>query len=349
MKTAIVTFPRAINYGTALQAVALQNALEKQGADAFFLDHRCEPIDHSDKLFDIKHIFNPKYTIAHAINFPTAYKRKRNFQKFHKNYMNFYKDDPYAADIVVAGSDQVWNYNLTGDDYYYFLDFPKNNIKKVAYAGSFGLSQIEERHFQKMKAVFADFDALSVREERARELIKEIADVDSTVVLDPTLLLTREDWEKYMAPEKEKGYIFVYTVFNSESLWEYAYKLSKKTGLPIKTISYSRMHKHEAQYDYTAGPDDWLRYMADADYVVTNSFHGCAFSINFEKQFFFELPPAKSGVGSRLSNITARYGLAERELKAADMDEVIDYTKTKELLASDRADSVRFIENFLKV
>ena len=347
MKTAIVTFPRAINYGTALQAVALQNALEKQGTEAFFLDHRCEPIDHSDKLFDLKYILKPKYTVAHIINFPTAFKRKDKFKKFHKNYMHFCKDNPYTADIVVAGSDQIWNYNLTGDEYYYFLDFPNQNIKKVAYAGIFGLYQIEERHYEKMKAVFADFDALSVREERARELIEEIAGIDSNVVLDPTLLLTKNDWEKYMAPEKEKGYIFVYTVFNSDSLWEFAYKLSKETGLPIKTISYSKMHKKKAEYDYTAGPDDWLRYMADADYVVTNSFHGCAFSINFQKQFFFELPPEKSGVGSRLSNITERYGLSERELKKADISKKIDFKKTEELLLKDREDSVAFIENFL--
>ena len=107
------------------------------------------------------------------------------------------------------------------------------------------------------------------------------------------------------------------------------------------------MHKKKAEYDYTAGPDDWLRYMADADYVVTNSFHGCAFSINFQKQFFFELPPEKSGVGSRLSNITERYGLSERELKKADISKKIDFKKTEELLLKDREDSVAFIENFL--
>lgn len=348
MKVGIVTFPRAINYGTALQAAALEKALRLEGADASFLDHRCYPIDSSDMLFDFKHIFNPKYTIAHVINFPIAYKRKKNFERFHKNYMSFMKDKPDECDVVVTGSDQVWNYNLTGDDYYYFLDFPKNNLKKVSYAGSFGLSQIEERHHGKMKAVFADFDAISVREERARELINEIAGIDSTLVLDPTLLLTKEDWEGYMAPPKDSGYIFVYTVFNSDTLWEYAYELSRKTGLPIKTISYSRMHKREAECDYTAGPDDWLRYMADADYVVTNSFHGVAFSINFKKQFFFELPPQKSGVGSRLANITARYSLSDRELQKADTDAVIDYTETDKALAADRERSYQFIKDFLK-
>ena len=347
MKVGIVTFPKAINYGTALQAAALERALRDCGADAFFLDHRCYSIDSSDMLFDLRHALNPKYTLAHIINFPISYKRKKKFNAFHQKYMTFGADNPSVCDVVVTGSDQVWNYNLTGDDFYYFLDFPKNGKKKVSYAGSFGLSQIEERHYEKMREVFADFDAISVREERARELINEIAGLDSEVVLDPTLLLTREDWEQYMAPKKDSGYIFVYTVFNSDSLWEYAYELSRKTGLPIKTISYSRMHKREAECDYTAGPDDWLRYMADADYVVTNSFHGTAFSINFKKQFFFELPPQKSGVGSRLANITARYGLSDRELQKAQPDAVIDYKDADKALAADRERSYQFIKNFL--
>lgn len=348
MKAGILTFPKAINYGTALQAAALQESLANRGAEAFFIDHECKAVTASDKLFDFKRAFDIKYSIAHILNFPTAYKRKANFKRFQKNHMSFVKDDPYLADVVVTGSDQVWNYNITGDDYDFFLDFPKNNLKKVSYAGSFGLSKIDEKYHALFKKFFEDFDAISVREERAKELVSEIAGLDSTLVLDPTLLLGRADWEKFMAPPKKQGYIYVYTVFNSPSLWEFAYKLSKKTGLPIKTISYSVMHKYNAETDYTAGPDDWLRYIADADYVVTNSFHGVAFSINFGKQFFFELPPAKSGVGSRLSNITARYGLSDRELAVADMDSKIDFGETEKLLARDRQASIDFIDSFLK-
>ena len=348
MKVGIFTFPKSINYGAALQATALQGTINSRGAEAFFIDHECKAVTASDKLFDFKRALDLKYTIAHILNFPTAYKRIGKFKKFQRKHMSFVADDPYLADVVVTGSDQIWNYNITGEDFDYFLDFPKNNLKKVSYAGSFGLSEIDPKYHEKLKTFFADFDAISVREERAKELIAEIAGLDSTLVLDPTLLLKKADWEKYMAPAKDKGYIYVYTVFNSSTLWDFAYKLSEKTGLPIKTVSYSVTHKYNAQCDYSAGPDDWLRYVSDADYVVTNSFHGVAFSINFGKQFFFELPPAKSGVGSRLSNITARYGLSNRELSLADMDSKIDFSETEKLLEKDRTVSIDFIDGFLK-
>ena len=145
---------------------------------------------------------------------------------------------------------------------------------------------------------------------------------------------------------KETGYIFVYTLFNSDSLWEYAYELSRKTGLPIRTVSYSRFHKRNAEYSYTAGPAQWLRYMMNADYVVTNSFHGFAFSVNFEKQFYYELPPHSSGVGSRLADMAASYGLTNRELSQAD-DSVIDYAPIREKLEIARQESMAFIDRML--
>ena len=112
----------------------------------------------------------------------------------------------------------------------------------------------------------------------------------------------------------------------------------------MKTVSYSRLHRHAAEYSFTAGPAEWLRYLLDARYVVTNSFHGFAFSLNFQKEFFFELPPERSGVGSRLADLARRYGLTGRELTKADRNETPDFTQASRLLAEDRGYSVEFIE-----
>ena len=253
--------------------------------------------------------------------------------------------------MFVAGSDQIWNYNLTDSDFYYFLDFPKKHLKKVSYAGSFGLSAIDEKHKEKIDTLLNDFDYLSVRENQASKIIKELSGKDVPVVCDPTLLLTKEDWENIATKkEKKSGYIFVYTVFNSDRIWEYAEELSKKTGLPVKTISYSKLHKRNACYDYTAGPDDWVSYMLNADYVITNSFHGVAFSVNFNKNFFFDMPPEKAGVGSRISDITARYALSDRNISAPGFsytDAAPDFTTANEKLCEDRDFSFRFIDSFL--
>lgn len=347
MKIGILTFPKAINYGTSLQALALKKVLDSLGAEAFFMEHKCDAIDDSNKLFDIKHALSPSYTLAHLHNLPSAIKRKKAFQKFWDAHFAFGGDDPSQYDAIVAGSDQIWNYNLTGNDWFYFLDFPKNDIIKATYAASFGLHEIDNSLVETLKPLLRDIDCLSVRENTAAELVKQICGIEPPVVLDPTLLLNKQEWEDFTNKPEGSGYIYVYTVFNSESLWEFAYKLSEKTGLPIKTVSYSKFHRHNAEYSFTAGPAEWLGYMMNADYVVTNSFHGFAFSVNFQKQFFYELPPKSSGVGSRLADMASSYGLSDRELKIADTDKRIDYTAVHEKLNIAREHSVDFLRQII--
>lgn len=351
MRIGIITFPTAINYGTALQAAALGKILASDSRTVNFIDHRCQLIDSTNSIFDLRNIFDLKYTLAHLINLDVALKRKRNFTNFRKKYIPLTEDNPYNSDVIVAGSDQIWNYNLTDRDFYYFLDFPKKHLKKVSYAGSFGLSAIDKQYHKKISALFKDFDFISVREKQAAKIIKEITDKDVPVVCDPTLLMNKDEWQEIASKKTEKsGFIFVYTVFNSDRIWEYANELSEKTGLSIKTISYSKLHKRKAEYDYTAGPDDWVSYMLNADYVVTNSFHGVAFSINFNKNFFFDMPPEKSGVGSRISDITARYSLSDRNISSTDFISTTaapDFTTANEKLQEDRKFSFEFINSFL--
>lgn len=351
MKIGIVTFPTAINYGTALQAAALGNVLKEKNHEISFLDHRCSLIDSTNSIFDIKHILNIKYTLAHLYNMREAIQRKNNFSLFQQRHIQLGTDTPENYDIIVAGSDQIWNYNLTENDWFYFLDFTKKNTKKVAYAASFGLSSIDTQHKDKINLFLKDFDFLSVREKTAVDIINDLSDIDVPVVLDPTLLITRNSWKNMTkTTEKDSGYIFVYTVFNSDKIWEYAKFLSNKTGLPIKTISYSKLHRHNAIYNFTAGPDDWVNYMLNADYVVTNSFHGVAFSINFNKNFFFDMPPEKAGVGSRISDITERYSLSHRNISAPNFVETAeapDFSAANKLLEEDRFFSFSFIDSFL--
>jgi len=348
MKVGIITFEKAINYGTSLQAVALMKVLRREGSDAAFISHRCEEIDKTSRVFDWKLARSLSYTLAHLYNLDVALKRKKQFERFWDMHYVIGSNDPTQYDAVVAGSDQVWNYNLTARDWFYFLDFPKGKLKKVSYAGSFGLSKIDPTVIPSIRPLLEDFDYLSVREETAATLVQDICGRKVQLVLDPTLLLNREQWHEMADPEfTHKGYIFVYTVFNSDALWDYAYELSRKTGLPIRTISYSKIHRRKALYTFDAGPAQWISHMMNADYVVTNSFHGFAFSVNFEKQFYYELPPQKSGVSSRLSDMAQRYGLLERELGLRS-NAPIDYASVRERLQNDREDSMAFIRSFLK-
>jgi len=348
MKIGILTFEQAINYGTALQAVALQKVLQQSGADVSFLLHHCKAVESTSKVFDLTQVYRPAYVLAHLYNLTVALRRRTAFESFWKKHYVMGSQDPCDYDAVIAGSDQIWNYNLTGRDWTYFLDYPKNGKIKAAYAGSFGLSRIDEDVANKIGPMFMEFDYLSVREQTAAMLVEQLCGKKVPVVLDPTLLLNRQQWSE-MADKsfQHRNYIFVYTVFNSDSLWEYAYELSRKTGLPIRTVSYSKLHRKNAEYVFDAGPDLWLSHMLHADYVVTNSFHGFAFSVNFEKQFYYELPPHSSGVGSRLADMAHAYGLTSRELKCQE-EGCIDYLPVRERLEKSRRESMSFIEEMIK-
>lgn len=348
MKIGILTFGKAINYGGALQAAALQKVLRDLDQDVCLVDHRCPMIDDTSKVFDIKRISDIKYTLAHVFNLAEAIHRKQKFKAFWNQWFTFGVDNPAEYDLMIAGSDQVWNYRLTGNDLSYYLNFEKTNTAKVSYAASIGLSEFDPKMKKEIAPLLEDFDYLSVREKTAAALVDDICDRKATIVLDPTLLLNEQKWREMADPTFiHRRYIFVYTVFNSDSLWEFAYELSKKTGLPIRTISYSKLHRKNAEYTFDAGPAQWLSHMLNADYVVTNSFHGFAFSVNFEKQFYYELPPHNSGVGSRLSDMAQTYGLTGRELRHRD-ESAINYAPVQEMLEKDREKSMEFIRSFLK-
>lgn len=347
MKIGILTFQHAISYGCALQAAALRKVLSDKGHDARLLNHRCRSIDSDNAVFDFSRIFDIKYTIAHFINLPFSIKRILAFSKFRKEYLPLAEDNPENMDAVVVGSDQVWNYNLTNRDYSYFLNFKNGTAKKISYAPSFGISKLGKSEAESIKPLLCDFDYLSVREQKGAEIIKELTGKDVPIVLDPTLLLNQKQWSEIADKSvNDTGYIFVFTVFNDDKLWDFAEELSRKTGLPIKTISPSLFHRRKGEYEFTASPSKWLSRVKNADYVVTNSFHGLAFSINFEKKFYFNLPDNAKAVGSRIKNITERYGFASRNI-SGEIDHNISYDFCNEQLEKDRSFSMAYIDSFL--
>ncbi len=347
-QAAVVTFPRACNYGTALQALAMQKALEARGACAYFADHTCEKIAQEDMLLDMHRCTDVRYMAAHLLNFPTAYRRQKRFADFCRRYMWFADERLPRADVAVAGSDQIWNEKITGNDTYYYLDLPREDLRKSAYAASFGVTDVDAEQIEHICRYLSPIEHLSVREQQAADILERHLHRTVPVVADPTLLLQPREWEQFADPTTaNEPYIFVYTVFNSESLWDFAYRLSQETGLPIRTMSYSTLHKHRAAYTYTAGPAQWLAQMRDAHYVVTNSFHGVAFSINLQKEFFYELPPERSGVQSRIENITAHYGVQHRRVGLADIHERVQWDTMQPLLDADRREAAAFMDKIL--
>ena len=319
-KIGVITIHDADNYGSALQAYATQKVIQYLGYEAIIIDHICTKISNE---YGIKRILvqkNIKAIIETIIRILTIYPSRVRFKDFRntqfvlENELEVIKKQDNFKKIVV-GSDQVWNYKITGFDKAYFLDFVEDNNKKISFASSFGLTEIEEGKKEEYKELLTKFKALNVREEQAVTLIKDLTNRDANLVLDPTLLISKEEWQSITKPKSRyEGYILCYQIAYSQSLVDFAEELSRKTGKKIISIQGSMRHKFNAKYIWNAGPIEYIQLFLNADYIITNSFHGTAFSINFNKNFFTELLPSFEKTSSRLESILDLFELRSRQI-----------------------------------
>lgn len=241
--------------------------------------------------------------------------------------------------------------NLSGEDYTYFLDFVEKNEKKYSYGASFGYKEIPNNYFENTYKLLKNFNYISVREKQGQEIIKNILETKVEVVLDPTLLLNKEEWtriSKYQSRKRE--YILLYIIALTPSIIEFTKKLAKEYNCDIVYINHSYKIEFGMINIRDAGPEEFLGYLRNAKYVVTSSFHGVVFSINFEKQFFFELSKAKGNFNSRLENIIDMLDLNEREIVNGSTNSVnnINYKRVNAILNNQRKQSIKFIQNILE-
>ena len=253
----------------------------------------------------------------------------------------------YGLDAYIVGSDQVWRpaFNLGPRLGNMFLDFAGDDVQKLSYAASFGCKEWEYNEEQERRSGLLSkrFDAISVREVSGVELCREHFGMEATLVLDPTLLLNKEDYAKVCddVPKKQK-HIFVYSLVVGEEVLTVAKKLSEATMLPIVVKQAGSKVKKEDTIE------DWFAEFRDADYVVTDSFHGMVFSIIFNKPFAIVMNP--SGGNDRYISLLSQLGLMERIVKDGTLpsDSVIDWQKVNMQLDSLRKTSLEFLKNNLK-
>lgn len=349
MKVGILTFNNTLNFGAVLQAYALQETIKSYGFDAEVLQYVNEYIEKKEKN-------NTKlsaYSIVRSVVMGRGLKRKeKKFREYEKKHISFGKKlDKHYIDKVnlyydkfITGSDQVWNMQITDNDWCFFLDFVKDDYKKISYAPSFGNTKFPEECFKKADEMLKRFQSLSVREESGREWIKKISGRNAQVVVDPTLLLSKSDWEKrirFVPPIKK--YILVYCPHNKKAVFDFVKKLKNKTNLPVVYLSISPKIQLGVKTIYDASPDEFMGWIKYADYVVTGSFHGAAFSINLEKQFFYE----STGKGSRIDNLVRITGTENRSIKKGDMKNVINYDIVRKKLLIQRQNSLKWLQEAL--
>ncbi len=368
----ILTFHCSDNYGAMLQACGLKTWLKEQGVRTDVV--RYEPPYMTGRHWFIPYVPIPglKGRIWCLKNMLDGYRLHRkmgeDYTRQRANMRRFREEHlvdsnhprllfaPQLSSLpyrnYVVGSDQIWNPNITcGLRKAYFGAFSNKRKKNVvAYAASFGGASIPSAWDGQFAKLIQSVDAVSVREEAAIPYVKRFCKGEVTAVLDPVFFLPKETWQKMERAPEKKGYIFVYITEKNQELTDYVKKLSKETGLPVIETRTGRLGADDSfQVDYTTGPAEFLGYIHHADYVVTNSFHGIAFSIIFRKRFLAFL---HRSLGARIRNILKLHGLEGRiceEGNEPEMEGGVDWdavaARTEELTR----DSGRFLLEHLSV
>lgn len=286
MKIGILTHPQGINYGGILQGYALYTVLLKMGHEPIIIQRGLnrqffvwEWIRAILRFFHFPRYYSPKDQFCEILPFLKKYFTRTKMIRSHRKMRQVCKK--YNLDAVIVGSDQVWRADFAMKfGYNYFLDFVPDNIIKLSYAASFGLSEWHYSPAQTtiIKELLSRFNGISVREESGVSLCQEYLSIKPELLLDPTMLLNHDDYDKITSKRLIKNkYIFVYWLGETAEI-ENDIEYYKAQGYDIASI-YLRT-------DITLPSiEDWLSYIKYADIILTDSFHGCVFSIILNKTF----------------------------------------------------------------
>lgn len=351
------------NYGSLLQSIATLEVLETFGCDARIIDYR-RPDDRSwlKVVCEAKKKHsNPLKRLAYiAIRYPIEKFAERRFDNMRGRYLRTTEvmttHEQLAglkADLFLTGSDQVWGPMVDGElDTAYFLDFAHGAVRR-AYSASFGRTEFTEDTVARYKTLLGNYDKIAVREDSAVEKLKSWG-VDSCVgqVLDPVLLLTKEQWSGLLEldalPKENDGrpYILVYELHNNPQLDDYAKRLAAHAGMELRRVSPFAHHRGRGgKFELCPDVRRFVKLVADAECVVTDSFHGTCVAITFQKRFVDILPGVTA---TRNQSILKKLGLTDRIL--SDYEDYalpfasIDYGSVISALAEERVQSMKIIK-----
>ena len=349
----ILTFVRdCTNAGTCFQAWALQQFINSlPNFKAELINYKVDVPKYSNIRYT--HGYGPLSWILRRILDWKAYKfssfQRKHFKKYPANRtvkrgeLSIIND---RYDQIILGSDQIWNPKLTNLDKTFFLDFVKGK-KKGAYAPSIGVQDLPQEQKEEIKRLLSDFSFIGVREQQAVKVVQELASIPVHWSLDPTFLLTKEQWAKVARIPQENDYIFELCITKKPTVRVAAEKLSKMTGLPIIEYGGNRKRVPSAKLMPHPSSDTWLGYLMNAKYVLTDSFHGCAFSINTNTPFYVIITTN----GNRITSLLELCGLQDRIVNNGediDTGKQIDWFSVNKRLEEARTECQEWLYNSLK-
>ena len=358
MKVGILTFHNAVNYGAVLQAYALQQVIRGMGADCEIIDYSCPAVVRQYQARKMRECTGWKDFALGLLSAPRLKKKKAAFARFVGENLTLslkvadVTDGSLGRyDVIVAGSDQIFNPKNTAGDRAYLLDFP-SGARKIAYAASIGnndfLALWQERYHVDYQKLLRAFDALSFREQAAAGFVGNLLGQKYETVLDPVLLAGAGLWEKF-CPPPEEDYIFVYNLGNIRPMQDAVRALQKKTGLKVyvanKDFKGDFLYRGYANAS-ALSPDAFVGKLFGAKYVITDSFHGTAFSVLLHRNFYAVTRAGKENTNSRIENLLSTLNLGDRILSGGGMpnpDSAPEYDGVDERLAAMRGHSVSWL------
>lgn len=342
MKIGIISIHYGVNFGSALQAYALPTYIKNT-----FPDAQLEVINYIPPRYRFMSQYEYKggngikkrvgWTLRAVQHYVNDIKYKKYLRKMTMVSPSIYNREKAkkryeSYDCLIAGSDQIWNsdYNQ-GFDPMYYLDFGNARTRKIAYAASCGKNEFSDNEWDEMKSALKPFFKVSIRESSTVEVMRGKG-IDCQFVLDPTFLLSKEEWSKIEKKEKIKGpFLLIYLLdVDRREIISWAKQVAKQRGLKtVLIINGPAYKKYDVDYVmWNKTPDSYIWLFRNASFVVTNSFHGTSFAINMERQFsVFK----REKYNSRIDSILGAMGLEDRCVtlndKAPALD--IDYADVK--------------------
>lgn len=363
MKAEILTIHFGVNYGSALQAYALYKTLHKWDVQTEILNYIPKKYNIWYEFYQSKKGIYPFIIIlsAFVIKLPFKMKQRKIFERFlrknlrlsriYHNNQELRQDFP-QADLYIAGSDQIWNFDYNQkNDFTYFLDFLPSSFRKISYAASIGKEELTKEEINCLQKYLSGFSGISLREDKSMELLESMG-INSEHVLDPTMLVSKNEWESFLKRrEKKESYVLIYVMdYLYHDLIDIAEVISKKLDKKIYMIAFKKIKDKRIDKQFIfLDPKEFLGLIWDASYVVTNSFHGVAFSINFNRQF---IAVGKEKYNVRMQSLLRMFLIEDRFVSSSvasiDTDQQIDYSEVNRILKDQREKSLNYLENFCK-